>query len=157
MLKIREFKQSDQERILEITVESFDGVSIDQNIERLWGRIEGKSWQWRKKQSIIDDLNANPAGVFVAEEEGKVVGYVTTRVEEETGIGRIPNMAVDARHRGKGIGKKLLQEAMEYLKAAGMKYARIETLEQNTIGREFYPRMGFKEVARQIHYAKPLS
>ena len=157
MFTIRKFRQSDQQRILEITVASFDGVSVDQNIERFWGTIEGKTWQWRKKQNILDDLDANPAGVFVAEAEGKVVGYVITRTNQQTGIGWIPNMAVDARHRGKGMGKRLLQQAIDYLKQAEMKYAKIETLEQNTLGQRFYPRMGFKEVARQIHYVKPLS
>ncbi len=157
MFTIRKFRQSDQQRILEITVASFDGVSIDQNIEGLWGTIQGKTWQGRKKQNILDDLNANPPGIFVAEAEAKLVGYVITQVNQQTGIGWIPNMAVDTQHRGKGLGKRLLQQAIGYLKQAGMKYAKIETLEQNTIGQKFYRRMGFREVARQIHYLKPLS
>ena len=38
-----------------------------------------------------------------------------------------------------------------------MTVAKIETLEQNPIGRHLYPSVGFIEVARQIHYAMPLS
>jgi hypothetical protein len=37
-----------------------------------------------------------------------------------------------------------------------MTVAKIETLEQNSIGRHLYPSIGFIEVARQIHYALPL-
>jgi len=37
-----------------------------------------------------------------------------------------------------------------------MTVGRIETLEQNAIGRQLYPSLGFLEVARQIHYAMPL-
>ena len=37
-----------------------------------------------------------------------------------------------------------------------MTVAKIETLEQNPIGRQLYPSLGFQEVARQIHYAMPL-
>jgi hypothetical protein len=37
-----------------------------------------------------------------------------------------------------------------------MTIAKIETLEQNLIGRHLYPSLGFVEVARQIHYAMPL-
>jgi hypothetical protein len=37
-----------------------------------------------------------------------------------------------------------------------MTVAKIETLEQNPIGRRLYPALGFREVARQIHYAMPL-
>ena len=38
-----------------------------------------------------------------------------------------------------------------------MTVAKIETLEQNVIGRHLYPAIGFVEVARQIHYAMPLT
>jgi hypothetical protein len=37
-----------------------------------------------------------------------------------------------------------------------MTVAKIETLEQNPIGRSLYPSLGFVEIARQIHYAMPL-
>ena len=46
--------------------------------------------------------------------------------------------------------------AMEYFKAEGMEYVRIETLDQNPVGQRFYPSYGFKEVARQIHYIMPV-
>jgi hypothetical protein len=34
--------------------------------------------------------------------------------------------------------------------------AKIETLEQNARGQALYPRFGFREVARQIHYVMSL-
>jgi len=37
-----------------------------------------------------------------------------------------------------------------------MKMAKIEALDQNPVAPAFYPRAGFQEVARQIHYAMPL-
>jgi ribosomal protein S18 acetylase RimI-like enzyme len=38
-----------------------------------------------------------------------------------------------------------------------MECIRIETLEQNPVGTSFYPKLGFTEVARQVHYAMPVS
>jgi hypothetical protein len=38
-----------------------------------------------------------------------------------------------------------------------MTVAKIETLEQNPIGRHLYPALGFREVARQIHFAMDLT
>ena len=35
--------------------------------------------------------------------------------------------------------------------------AKIETLEQNPVGTTFYPKMGFIEIARQIHYVQSLN
>ena len=37
-----------------------------------------------------------------------------------------------------------------------MQAAKIETLEQNLVGQALYPSLGFKEVARQVHYAMRL-
>jgi len=153
---IRRFAEGDREVLADITALAFDGVSIDQNIERIFGPIAGTGWQWRKKSQIENDIAANPDGILVYEEDGRVLGYITTRVDMRTRIGWIPNMAVHPARQGRGIGKQLLQAALAYLRQRGMEYARIETLEQNTVGLRFYPSMGFKEVARQIHYIKRL-
>jgi ribosomal protein S18 acetylase RimI-like enzyme len=50
----------------------------------------------------------------------------------------------------------LIEHALSHFRAAGMTVARIETLEQNAIGRHLYPSLGFVEIARQIHYATSL-
>ncbi len=86
-----------------------------------------------------------------------MVGYVTTRLSPTSGIGWIPNLAVDPAHQGKGLGRALLEHALEFFRARGMEIARIETLEQNPIGQSLYPSLGFAEVARQIHYAMRLN
>ena len=155
-VRIRRFREEDRERLKEITREAFDGVSIDQNIERLFGVIAGMRWYERKWRDIDADCDANPEGVFVAEADGEVVGYITTRIDRQTRIGRIMNFAVSPRHQRKGIGSKLLERALEYLREEGMEFVRIETLEQNEVCKRFYPKLGFREVARQIHYIMPL-
>jgi ribosomal protein S18 acetylase RimI-like enzyme len=140
----------------EITAVCFDGVSIDQNIEKRFGPIGGRTWQWRKVRHIDADVEANPDGVFVAEEDGRAVGYITTRIDRGSKIGWIPNMAVLPAYQGHGIGKALMQKALDYFREEGMAFAKIETLDQNPVGTHFYPKVGFVEVARQIHYVMPL-
>jgi ribosomal protein S18 acetylase RimI-like enzyme len=58
--------------------------------------------------------------------------------------------------QGKGLGRALLQHAIDFFRRSGMEVAKIETLEQNPIGQQLYPSLGFKEVARQIHFAMRL-
>ena len=91
----------------------------------------------------------------VAEEiqSGAVVGYVTMQCDLETLIGWIHNLAVVNEARGQGLGRRLIEHALAHFRAAGMTIAKIETLEQNEVGRHLYPSVGFIEVARQIHYA----
>lgn len=155
-VRIRRFKEEDRGKLKEITREAFDGVSIDQNIERLFGVIAGMRWYERKWMDIDADCDANPEGVFVAEVDGRVVGYITTRVDHRTRIGRIMNFAVSPPYQKMGIGSKLMSRALRYLRDEGMEFVRIETLEQNEVCRRLYPKLGFREVARQIHYIMPL-
>lgn len=153
---IRKYRDGDLPKLREITVLAFEGVSIDHNIERKFGLIAGKDWKFRKARHIDWDVQANPDGVFIYELDGEIVGYITTRLDYETKIGWIPNMAVHPNYQGKGIGKQLMETALNYLREAGMEYAKIETLEQNKVGSAFYPKVGFVEVARQIHYLMKL-
>ena len=150
---IRPYRPEDLDRLKEITGICFDGVSIDRNIEEKFGRIGDRDWRFRKLRHIDADVSGdNARGVFVWEEDGRVLGYITTRLDRETGIGWIPNIAVDPGAQGKGLGRKLMLHAIEYMRAEGMAAAKIETLEQNEVGSQFYPDVGFEEVGRQIHY-----
>ena len=153
---IRRYCPTDLETLRQITVICFEHVSIDKNIEDHFGIVGGVDWKTRKALHIDVDAEANPNGIFVAEIEDKVVGYITTRIDTITKIGQIPNLAVLPNFQQKGFGQRLIQVALDYFKAKGMLMAKIETLAQNPVGTTFYPKMGFVEVARQIHYVHPL-
>lgn len=139
-----------------MTIEGFDGIAIDQNVERALGVVGNHDWRWRKARQVDEDIAANPDGVFVAEEEGKVVGYISTRIDREAGKGRIPNLAVDKAARGRGIGRRLIEHALDYFRREGMAFAMIETMMNNPVGQHLYPSCGFVEAGRQIHYAVKL-
>jgi ribosomal protein S18 acetylase RimI-like enzyme len=150
---MREFRSEDLETIKRLTVESFTGVTLEQNVEQALGILNGHDWRWRKARHIDDDVAANAAGVFVAEAQGRVVGYITALLDREAGKGRIPNLAVAAECRGHGLGRQLIEHALDYFRREGMAYAMIETMAQNEIGQHLYPSCGFVEVARQVHFA----
>jgi ribosomal protein S18 acetylase RimI-like enzyme len=157
---IRPYRADDFEALREITVICFDGVAIDKNLEEMFGVLGGNDWRWRKLRHIEADTTGENAGhVFVWEdgETARVVGYVTGRVDAESKIGWIPNLGVLPDYRGHGIGRKLLEHIIRHFRECGMECAKIETLQQNAIGGEFYPSVGFEEVARQIHYAMKLT
>ena len=153
---IRAYKPCDLPKLKEITIICFDGVSIDQNIERIFGRVAETNWRDRKARHIDEDAATNASGIFVYQHEGEVVGYITTRIDHESKVGGIPNLAVLPECQGKGVGKALMKAALNYFEEQGMSIVKIETLDQNPVGLSFYPRSGFREVARQIHYAMAL-
>jgi ribosomal protein S18 acetylase RimI-like enzyme len=153
---IRRYTSADLDAIKALTVESFGGVTLEQNVEQALGELNGHDWRWRKARHIDDDLAANPAGVFVAEVNGGVIGYITTAIDRAAGKGRIPNLAVAKEFRGRGLGRRLIEHALDYFRSEKLAYAMIETMAQNEVGQGLYPACGFMEVARQIHFARRL-
>ena len=150
---IRPFQASDLDRLKQITAICFDGVSIDRNIEEKFGPIGDQDWRFRKLRHIDADVAGEHArGVFVYEQDGEILGYITTRLDRDTGIGWIPNMAVDPKNQGSGLGRQLMEHALAFMRCEGMEAAKIETLEQNAVGSRFYPDVGFEDVGHQIHY-----
>lgn len=155
-MQIRPWSPADTEALKRITVEAFVGVAIDHHIEQMFGLL-GNDWKARKAKHIDADVTAHPDGVFVAEENGEVLGYVTTRIDHESRMGWIPNIAVQPELKSRGLGKQLMEYALDYFRQVGMTHVKIETLAVNNIGSRFYPQMGFKEVVRQIHYVMDLA
>jgi ribosomal protein S18 acetylase RimI-like enzyme len=160
-MHIRAFQPADLAELKRLTVEGFTGVSIDHGIEEAFGVINGHDWRWRKARHIDDDVARDAAGVFVAEDidsenNAQIVGYITTWQDRAAGIGHIPNLAVAASHRNQGLGRTLIEHALNHFRAASLTHAKIETLAQNAIGNHLYPSLGFVEVARQVHFVAKL-
>ena len=155
-MHIRPYQPADLAALKRITVDGFQGVSIDHGIEQAFGPIHGHDWRWRKERHIDADVAREVSGCFVAEHEGAIVGYITTWQDRAAGIGHIPNLAIDASFRNQGLGRQLIEHALSHFRASGLTHAKIETLAQNAIGNHLYPSLGFVEVARQVHFVAKL-
>ncbi|MDP6124336.1 MAG: GNAT family N-acetyltransferase [Candidatus Latescibacteria bacterium] len=156
-VEIRQFRAADSQALKDLTVAAFgENSSIDKRIEDRFGAFGLSGWKPRKASHIDADIEANADGIFVAELDGVIVGYITTTLDHDGLIGRIPNMAVGAQMQGQGVGRKLLEEALDYFRRQGMKAAKIETLASNETGQHLYPSVGFEEIARQVHFVMRL-
>ncbi|MBO13602.1 MAG: hypothetical protein CMJ68_22980 [Planctomycetaceae bacterium] len=154
----RSYQPGDLEVIKRITVEAFSGVSIDEAAELAFGPINGHDWQWRKARHIDADVAREVDGILVVEsEQGNVVGYITSWQDTAAGIGYIPNLAFVPEWRGRGLGRLLIQRVLDRFRASGLSHAKIETLAQNDVGHHLYTSIGFREVARQVHFFADLS
>jgi ribosomal protein S18 acetylase RimI-like enzyme len=154
--EIRLYQPADLPELKQITVEAFDGLALDQRIEEQLGILNGRDWRWRKAHDIDDDVRANPSGVFVAAQDRQILGCISTRIDREAGKGRIPNLAVVPEARGSGLGRQLIEHALDYFRQEGMAFAVIETMAYNEVGNHLYPACGFVEVGRQVHFARKL-
>lgn len=156
MTTIRNYRPDDLPTLKAMTVEAFNGVSIDQGIEREYGLVNGHDWQWRKARHVDEDVARDPHGIFVMEDEGRIVGFISTWCDTAAGIGHIPNLVIAAGRRGQGLGRMLIERALAHFREQGLSHAKIETLVQNDVGNHLYTSCGFREVARQIHFVADL-
>lgn len=85
-------------------------------------------------------LEKNPGLSFVTEENGKIIGTVLGSFDGRRGY--IQKLVVDKNLRGKGIGKKLIDLAMQKLLALGALYIPISCDTKNL---PFYEKTGFKK------------
>lgn len=138
-------------------MEGFEGVSVIHATERvLEGEFAGHDWRWGNARHPDEDVMIFAEGVFWAEANGAVAGYICTRIDRDAGKGRIPNPAVAAWARREGIGRALIEHALTFFREEKLEYATIETMVSNPLGQSLYPSCGFQEVARQIHFAQRL-
>lgn len=89
-----------------------------------------------------DGFGPNPVyGLFVAEEDGKVIGIALHYVRYSTWKGRmlyLEDIVITESHRGRGIGHQLFERCMQY--AAEMNYAGMvwQVLDWNEPAIRFY-------------------
>lgn len=147
---------NDLETVIELTLSAFAEVSFESNIQSEFGLVNGLSWKERKGDHIRGDFEDPDGRVLLAKKSGQTIGFVSIRLNRTSKIGVIANLAVAATSRNGGVGRMLIQSAIELMRDESMELARIETLEQNEVGQSLYPKLGFRELARQIYYCQDL-
>jgi ribosomal-protein-alanine N-acetyltransferase len=108
---------------------------------------------------FVDLFRRHPETFVVAEEDGKIAGYIMCRVEvglSSMGLsglvkkGHVVSVAVLPEHRRKGIGEALVTQAMAGMRKYNAKQCFLEVRVTNQEAISLYKKLGF-EVTRTIH------
>lgn len=87
--------------------------------------------------------------ILLAEREGKVIGFIsfmTRKTIIHSGLcGLIDELVVSKRYRRKGVGKELINAAIEECKKLRCCEVEVSTEFTNVNAREFYKHCGFEE------------
>lgn len=100
-------------------------------------------------------LSRRSAVFLVAEQDGKVIGdgiALVRRHKSGALSGRIYSLAVDADHRGKGVGAKLLDAMVSALAERGVRRVYLEVEEANAAAVRLYERTGFRRAGVLENY-----
>jgi GNAT superfamily N-acetyltransferase len=109
----------------------------------------------RKVESIIPYIECEPDGCFVAIEKKAVVGAIFSHTWGK--LGWIGTFGIDPDHQSQGIGKKLMEEAINYLdKEKNVTTLGLETMPDSSSNIGLYSKLGFKPAFLTIRLTKQL-
>ena len=103
-------------------------------------------------QEVYERLSKDENGVFVAEQDGRVVGYVFCDIiKEGNGLTLyIDDLCVDPEVRSRGIGRMLIDRAKEYAKEKNCGFLMLNVWEFNENAVAFYEKYGFSTRTRHM-------
>ena len=122
-----------------------------QVVYQLWAGIHGMGMRSLDDSPAGIDrfLKRNPNTCFVAEMDGQIVGVILAGHDGRRGY--IYHAAVLPELRGQGIGKALLAQAVEALKAEGIHKVGLLVYANNEIGNAFWESQGW-ERRKDVYY-----
>ncbi|MDQ1593062.1 MAG: hypothetical protein QOG71_3689 [Pyrinomonadaceae bacterium] len=98
--------------------------------------------------------------VLVADDGGDVIGYAFAAVEGYDYMslrgpaGVLHDVIVDPEHRGRGVGRLLLEATLAFLRSRGVPRVVLSTAERNEGAQRLFARMGFRrtmiEMTREL-------
>jgi ribosomal protein S18 acetylase RimI-like enzyme len=138
-------------QITVMTIDDYDDVYF------LWTHTQGMGMNTLddSREGIARYLKRNPATCFVARDNGTMVGAILSGHDGRRGF--IYHAAVAQTHRKRGIGRRLVDNAVDALKKDGIHKVVFAVLRNNEIGNRFWERLGFEERPDLIFRTKAIS
>lgn len=119
------------------------GISREDIIERFKNTPEAQAKLEKRKATFYDSPQIH---TLVAKDEDKIIGFCIANSEEN----RIQAIYVLPSCQGQGVGKKLMQEGLNWLDSKKDIYVNVASYNKKAI--KFYENFfGFVESARPIH------
>ncbi len=107
------------------------------------------------REGIEKYLRRNPTTCFVAVLDGKTVGVIIAGHDGRRGY--IYHTAVLSEYRNNGIATRLLDAALQALKAEGISKAALVVFDRNEIGNDFWERKDFTKREDLVYRNKALA
>ena len=120
-----------------MTINDWDGVA------KVWENHEGTNPVDDSIEGFTRYLKRNPTTSFVAVDGDRIVGTILAGHDGRRGI--FHHVVIAPEYRKQGIGKMLVESAMEALKKEGITKVLLVVFNDNENGNQFWEHMGFTE------------
>ncbi|QYJ16997.1 hypothetical protein Rxycam_02834 [Rubrobacter xylanophilus DSM 9941] len=105
------------------------------------------------RRFLADLASSDHSFLFVAEKDGRLIGFVSGELREGSPTfnsrtwASVDDVFVAPEHRSKGAGRALLEEVKRWARRKGAAGISLQVAAANRRGREFYRRLGFREIS----------
>lgn len=129
--------------------------------EDAWLRVNGRAFAGHPEQGrwTREDLERrerepwfDPAGFFLAERDGALLGFHWTKVHEDGPIGEVYVVGVDPDAQGLGLGRALTLAGLRHLRDRGLPAVMLYVDEANTAATALYTKLGFTRRSTDAMY-----
>lgn len=99
---------------------------------------------------FIQNLDPQRESCWIAEKDGERVGSIFL-VKKSTSVAKLRLLLVEPSARGLGIGRRLVEECVQFSREAGYKKILLWTQSELAAARRIYEHAGFKVIAKEEH------
>lgn len=140
-IMLRSYVDSDADAIIEVNARAFASHAEQ-------GAMDRGDFDRRTSSDWFD-----PGGLFVAERDGRIVGFHWTKVEDN--VGEVYVVGIDPDAQGGGLGKALTARGLRHLHESGLRIVDLYVEGDNAPALAVYASLGFKPHAKDVQYASP--
>jgi ribosomal-protein-alanine N-acetyltransferase len=118
-------------------------------LAQLHGASFHRGWGEAEFEQMLSERNTL---VHRLRQGRNIIGFAVSRMAKDEA--EILSIAVDARHRGRGLSRNLLLTHLGHLAGRGVRTVFLEVEENNQPARRLYDRAGFSMAGRRERYYK---
>lgn len=150
MIIIRKAEEKDRQVFIEMEKEFYKyyrGLGFNKHLNPIIYKDIPESYFVNSFNELLSGGNF----FYVAEEDGKVVGYIEAEIVEPyekdlykiTKSGHINSIFIFGNHRSKGIGSNLMNEAIKWMKSEDVQICTLGVVSGNDKAMVAYQKLGF--------------
>jgi len=151
MIIIRTLKKTDEKQLLNLAINFFKKEQGGKIIsKKLLPLIKFKNYDKHLREDVKGYMKLDPkkAVIFVAEDKGKLIGFIHGRADLRpkkilSRVGIIDDWFVEKEYRNKGIGEMLWIRLMKWFRSKKCNCLELDTFTTNKKVIKIYHKLGF--------------
>lgn len=130
-VEIRPFEESDLDTVVELSLRAWEPVFESMRAvlgDPIFARLHDPDWRTVQADAVRSSCTSEAQEVLVAVVDGRPVGFATVMLNAfHERMGVVDMIAVDPEYQRRGLATRLMDHAIEHMRACGMDIAAVGT------------------------------